>query len=68
MTLSIGIDLGTTNCSIAMIDGDGKPIIIPNELGESVTPSVIGFKEGEILYGEAAKELQSLGLSGSGLF
>lgn len=59
--LAIGIDLGTTNSAIAQLDHHGKPIVIPNELGESITPSVICFEPGQTSFGAPAKELQSLG-------
>jgi len=62
MALSIGIDLGTTNSAVAYINEHGKPAIIPNALGESITPSVICFKEGERLIGEEGKEMQALGM------
>ena len=51
----IGIDLGTTNSAVAVMEG-GKPQIIPNAEGGRTTPSVVGFtKEGEIIVGEVAK-------------
>ncbi len=51
----IGIDLGTTNSAVAVMEG-GEPIIIPNVEGNRTTPSVIAFtKEGERLVGETAK-------------
>ncbi|MFH1454517.1 MAG: molecular chaperone DnaK [Armatimonadota bacterium] len=51
----IGIDLGTTNSAMAMMEG-GKPVIIPNSEGNRTTPSVVGFsKTGERLVGELAK-------------
>ncbi|MBE8233391.1 MAG: Hsp70 family protein, partial [Endozoicomonadaceae bacterium] len=62
MALAVGIDLGTTNSVVAQISDDGIPVVIPNALGNSVTPSVICFKNGELLYGEEAKEMQALGL------
>lgn len=62
MPLAIGIDLGTTNSVIAYIDDYGKPVVIPNDLGKAITPSVICFKENEILIGEEAKEMQALGI------
>jgi len=55
MAKTIGIDLGTTNSVVAVIEGD-KPIIIPNEEGGRTTPSVIAFtKKGERLVGQVAK-------------
>lgn len=52
----VGIDLGTTN-SLISIWGDEGPELIPNALGKTLTPSVVGVNdEGEILIGEAAKE------------
>lgn len=52
----IGIDLGTTN-SLVAVWKDGKPVIVPNALGHSLTPSVVGFDErGDILVGMAARE------------
>ncbi len=52
----IGIDLGTTN-SLAAYWSDGKPVIIPNSLGEPLTPSVVSVDDdGRILVGQAAKE------------
>jgi molecular chaperone HscC len=54
----IGIDLGTTNSAAAYMTEDG-PRLIPNALGSSLTPSVIGIEEdGRLLVGAAAKELQ----------
>ena len=54
--MQIGIDLGTTN-SLAAYFRDGRAEIIPNRLGEPMTPSVVAVNEkGEILVGETAKE------------
>ncbi len=51
----IGIDLGTTNSCVAVMEG-GEPIVIPNAEGNRTTPSVVGFtKEGERIVGEVAK-------------
>jgi len=56
----MGIDLGTTNSVMALMEGD-KPIIIPNNLGERLTSSVVGFTEdGEILVGKRAKKAAAL--------
>ena len=50
----IGIDLGTTNSVVAIMDGD-NPVVIVNEEGERTTPSVVSFKNGERMVGVAAK-------------
>jgi molecular chaperone DnaK len=51
----IGIDLGTTNSVVAVVEG-GEPVVIPNQEGSRLTPSVVGFtKEGEIVVGQVAK-------------
>ncbi|MBL4635252.1 MAG: Hsp70 family protein [Kofleriaceae bacterium] len=44
MKRCIGIDLGTTNSCVATIDEGGKPVIVPNALGESTTPSMVSFE------------------------
>ena len=55
MAKVIGIDLGTTNSVVAVVEG-GDPVVIPNTEGHRLTPSVVGFaKEGEILVGQVAK-------------
>ncbi|MEI6381360.1 MAG: molecular chaperone DnaK [Cyanobacteriota bacterium ELA615] len=55
----VGIDLGTTNSVIAVMEG-GKPLVIPNSEGMRTTPSVVGFtKEGELVVGQMARR-QSL--------
>src|SRR5262245_54070318 len=52
---TIGIDLGTTNSVVALME-NGQPTVIPNQEGSRVTPSVVGFtKEGERLVGQVAK-------------
>ena len=51
----IGIDLGTTNSCVAVLEG-GEPVVIPNAEGSRTTPSVVGFaKDGERLVGQVAK-------------
>ena len=52
----IGIDLGTTN-SLVAVWRDGKPELLPNALGEVLTPSCVSLDEdGSVLVGRAAKE------------
>src|SRR5712664_809242 len=55
MSKVIGIDLGTTNSVVAVLEG-GKPVVIPNSEGGRTTPSVVAFtKDGERLVGQVAK-------------
>src|SRR5205823_5222775 len=55
MARAVGIDLGTTNSVVAVLEG-GEPTVVPNAEGQRITPSVVGFaKTGEILVGEVAK-------------
>src|SRR4030066_1830212 len=55
MAKIIGIDLGTTNSAVAIMEGD-KVTVIPNEEGGRTTPSVVGFtSKGERLVGQVAK-------------
>ena len=54
MAKIIGIDLGTTNSCVAVLEG-GEPKVIPNPEGNRTTPSVVAFKKGEELVGETAK-------------
>jgi len=55
MSKIIGIDLGTTNSVVAVMEG-GKPVVIPNAEGTRTTPSVVAFTDkGELLVGQVAK-------------
>ncbi|MDP8977941.1 MAG: molecular chaperone DnaK [Actinomycetota bacterium] len=55
MTKAVGIDLGTTNSVVSVLEG-GEATVIPNAEGSRTTPSVVGFsKSGEVLVGEVAK-------------
>ena len=54
MARAVGIDLGTTNSVVSVLEA-GEPVVIPNAEGSRTTPSVVGFaKNGEILVGEVA--------------
>ena len=54
MSKIIGIDLGTTNSCVSVIEG-GEPVVIANAEGARTTPSVVGFKGGERMVGQVAK-------------
>ena len=54
MAKVIGIDLGTTNSCVAIMDG-AQPRVIENSEGARTTPSIVGFTENERLVGQAAK-------------
>ncbi|MFC7505016.1 Hsp70 family protein, partial [Nocardioides sp. GCM10030258] len=55
MARAVGIDLGTTNSVVAVLEG-GEPTVIANAEGARTTPSVVAFaKSGEVLVGEVAK-------------
>ena len=54
MSKIIGIDLGTTNSCVSVIEG-GEPVVITNPEGNRTTPSVVAFKDGDTIVGEAAK-------------
>ena len=60
MSRIIGIDLGTTNSCVSVVEG-GHPVIIPNDKGERATPSVVAFTaKGERLVGSAARRQQTV--------
>lgn len=63
MGIRVGIDLGTTFSAVARIDPNtGKPMVIKNSFGSATTPSVLCFeRNGNILFGEDAKNMQSVG-------
>lgn len=61
METTIGIDLGTTFSAVATVDEYGKPYLVKNTLGDTLTPSVLFFEEGNELVGTEAKEMQALG-------
>ena len=54
MSKIIGIDLGTTNSCVSVLEA-GSPVVIPNPEGGRTTPSVVAFKKGERIVGDAAK-------------
>ena len=54
MSKIIGIDLGTTNSCVSIYEG-GEPQVITNAEGGRTTPSVVSFKNGDIIVGEKAK-------------
>ncbi|MDH3706655.1 MAG: molecular chaperone DnaK, partial [Acidimicrobiia bacterium] len=55
MPKAVGIDLGTTNSVVSVLQG-GDPVVVPNAEGSRTTPSVVAFsKDGEVLVGEVAK-------------
>ncbi len=61
MTKAIGIDLGTTNSVVAVVEDSGRPRVLPNEHGSPLTPSVVWLDSGRTVVGEQAKEAQGLG-------
>ena len=64
----IGIDLGTTNSVVAIMEG-GEPKVIINEEGNRLTPSVVAFtKDGEILVGQTAKRQAITNPENTGIF
>src|SRR6201747_2811895 len=55
MPKAVGIDLGTTNSVVSVLEA-GEPVVIPNAEGARTTPSVVAFaRDGEVLVGEVAK-------------
>ena len=55
MGRAVGIDLGTTNSVVSVLEG-GEPVVIANSEGSRTTPSVVAFaKNGEVLVGQSAK-------------
>ena len=67
MSKIIGIDLGTTNSCVAVMEG-GQPVVITNVEGERTTPSIVGFtKSGERLVGETAKRQAVANVEGTGI-
>ncbi len=55
MPKAVGIDLGTTNSAVSVLEG-GDPVVVPNAEGSRTTPSVVAFSnDGEVLVGEVAK-------------
>ena len=59
MSKLVGIDLGTTNSAIAILDRSGRPEIVPNAEGDRITPSVVFFEPGSVnrtVVGQAAKD------------
>jgi molecular chaperone DnaK len=54
MAKVIGIDLGTTNSCVSLIEGS-TPSVIVNQEGKRTTPSVVSFKDGDIRIGDSAK-------------
>ncbi len=68
MRSAIGIDLGTTNSLVAVVEDSGRPKVLPNENGKPLTPSVVWLESGRIVVGEQAKEAQRLGESVASFF
>jgi molecular chaperone DnaK (HSP70) len=65
---AVGIDLGTTNSAVAVVDDSGKAVVLPNRHGKSITPSVVWFDENRVIIGEEAKEEMRVGGSVASFF
>ena len=55
MTKVIGIDLGTTNSCVSVVEG-GSPEIVVNSEGKRTTPSIVSFKDGDRMVGDQQKD------------
>ncbi len=64
----VGIDLGTTFSAVATVDQNGRAVIIPNDLGQPLTPSVVDLRFDPPVVGAEAKERQAAGDAGIGAF
>ena len=53
---AVGIDLGTTLCSVAYVDDEGRTRMVPNSLGEILTPSFVLFEEDSVIVGKEARK------------
>lgn len=54
--IAVGIDLGTTNSVVAYLTPEGETKILPNSEGQSLTPSVVVFKDDQVIVGKAARD------------
>jgi len=61
VTVAVGIDLGTTYSVVAWVNPDGDPVVVPNVVGETLTPSVVSFASGRPVVGMEAKADQAHG-------
>ncbi|MHB8952041.1 MAG: Hsp70 family protein [Pirellulaceae bacterium] len=60
----VGIDLGTTFSVVASLDESGRPVVIPNEFGETLTPSSVLFRDGEVTVGRNAVQQSAVDPAG----